>query len=98
MKKQKSLFESVESKTKIRKKKKKKPTKLVEKENSSEISVSNKDVVVEKEKIIKKIPKQEMYKCTCGLKIHWKIAEARGECPQCNEKIDPKQIFDFASE
>ena len=98
MKKQKSLFDSLEPKTKKKKKKTREPTKLVEKHEESHIIDSNEMEIVKKQKKIKKIPKQEMYTCTCGLKIHWKIAEARGECPQCNVKIDLKQIFDFTSE
>ncbi|MHA1376931.1 MAG: hypothetical protein ACTSRG_00990 [Candidatus Helarchaeota archaeon] len=40
-------------------------------------------------------PKQEIYTCKCGLKMHWKVAEGRSDgCPQCNRKIPLSEIFE----
>ena len=42
-----------------------------------------------------KKPKKEIYTCTCGLKMHWKVAEGRSDgCPQCNKKILLSDIFE----
>ena len=98
MKKQKTLFDSVEPRTKKKKKIEKVPTKRIE--NGAEDEQSNSKIIEEEkiEKKIKQIPKNELFICECGLKIHWKIADARKECPQCNKKIDPKEIFDYISD
>ena len=42
-----------------------------------------------------KKPKKEIYKCQCGLKMHWKVAEGRADgCPQCNRRIPLSEIFE----
>ena len=42
-----------------------------------------------------KKPKVEVYTCSCGLKMHWKVAEGRSDgCPQCNKKIPLSDIFE----
>ncbi|NHI91474.1 MAG: hypothetical protein EAX96_03155 [Candidatus Lokiarchaeota archaeon] len=98
MKKQKSLFDIVEPKSKKKKKEIKNLAKDKENILNDDLKIAeiNKGIKLEKE--IKIIPKIEMYTCNCGLKIHWKIAEARKQCPQCNQKIDPNEIFDFVPE
>lgn len=91
MKKQKTLFDSVEPK---KKKKKEKVTKLVEKEGESPSIVEKSDIKKENIAKTKKVVKNDIYVCECGLKINWKIAEARKECPQCNQIIKESDIFD----
>lgn len=40
-------------------------------------------------------PRQEIYTCICGLKMHWKVAEGRSDgCPQCRRKIPLSEIFE----
>ncbi len=62
---------------------KKKFKKLVKKEEEIKLSAQSKK------------PKQEIYKCKCGLKMHWKVAEGRSDgCPQCNRHIPLSEIFE----
>ena len=39
-------------------------------------------------------PKQEYYTCSCGLRMHWKVAWGRRDgCPQCNKKFKKEDIL-----
>ena len=94
MKKQKSLFDSVEPKTKLKRKKKIKDSKSVEKESESRLKVEKPEKKNDIPTQTKKILKNEIYTCKCGLKLNWKVAEARKECPQCNLNIEDSDLFD----
>ncbi|MHA1785514.1 MAG: hypothetical protein ACTSVY_14245 [Candidatus Helarchaeota archaeon] len=97
MKKQKSLFDSFESKEKKKKKKKKNiniQDKIIQKNDTNEV-LEREDTKIKQK--FKKVPKNEFYICECGLKIHWKVAEARKMCPQCNARIKIEDIFDTVS-
>lgn len=49
----------------------------------------------EKEKKLKRKPKDEFYRCDCGLVLHWRVAYGRRSgCPQCNKPIYLSEIFE----
>jgi rubrerythrin len=51
----------------------------------------------EKEKIKKlnRKPKNEFYRCECGLVLHWKVAYGRRSgCPQCHKPIPLSDLFE----
>ncbi|MFX1296509.1 MAG: hypothetical protein ACFFD2_16840 [Promethearchaeota archaeon] len=48
----------------------------------------------DKEKKLNRKPKNEFYKCECGLILHWRVAYGRRSgCPQCNKPIPLSEIF-----
>jgi len=94
LKKQKSLFDSIEPNKKLKKKVNVKDIKPIEKEKESRLILEKpvtKDEIIPK---TKKVLKNDIYSCDCGLKMNWKIAEARKECPQCNLIIKESDLFD----
>ena len=49
----------------------------------------------EKEKKLKRKPKNEFYKCECGLSLHWRVAYGRRSgCPKCHKPIPLSEIFE----
>ena len=39
-------------------------------------------------------PKNEYFTCSCGLRMHWKVAWGRRDgCPKCNKRFTKKDIF-----
>ncbi len=95
MKKQKTLFNSIEPKKKS--KKIKKPIDIKKIENKEELQVESNKINKKIENIVmtKKVLKNNMFTCKCGLRINWKIAEARKECPQCNLNIEESDLYDI---
>ena len=94
MKKQKTLFDSIEPKKKVKKKKKVKIKNQVKKERLSREKSEEQELEEKIKSQTKKVLKNEIYRCKCGLKINWKVAEARKECPQCNLPIKKSDLFD----
>lgn len=49
----------------------------------------------EKEKKINRKPKNEFYRCECGISLHWRVAYGhRAGCPQCHKPIPLSEIFE----
>ena len=83
MVKQKTLFPEHDIRKKLNGKK--------EREKLRKIRTDKQEVKLQSD--LKK-PKQEIYTCICGLKMHWKVAQGRSDgCPKCNRKIPLSEIF-----
>lgn len=49
----------------------------------------------EKERKLNRKPKNEFYRCKCGILLHWRVAYGRRSgCPQCHKPIPLSEIFE----
>ncbi|MHC1592069.1 MAG: hypothetical protein ACXQS8_08275 [Candidatus Helarchaeales archaeon] len=94
MRRQKTLFDSIETK-KQKSTKRQEPDRKIVKKSSLEIENSTKTSTKEKKfKIDRSKPKKEFYQCECGLILHWKVAEGHVDgCPRCGNPIPLFKIF-----
>ena len=91
MPKQKTLFPEDEIKAKEREK----LQKALEIAKEREITEREIEREKEKDKKLNRKPKNEFYRCECGILLHWKVAYGRRSgCPQCHKPIPLSEIFE----
>ncbi len=88
---QRKLFKAEDRKEKALQRKEK----VLEASREEKSQIREKEREQERLRKLNRQPKEEFYRCQCGLLLHWRVAYGhKSGCPQCHKPIPASEIFE----